>query len=266
MRVARVLDAHLTEHLPDDDLDVLVVDLHALRPVHVLHLRHEVGLGLGGAVPRAPPGAGHVHALAHRHALVQRRGRAVGRHPQVPHLHAVLAAHLDLVGTGALVGAACRDRGHGPRDAQVDARLRLEDVAGEGRAVGQQVTGLHPRAVRQVAADLRALQHLIGDRRTDRLLLPAHLDAHRRLQRDDRPAGTRLVIVDVDPAVMRRHVGEGLRLAGLEELDDSREALRDVRAGDAAGVEGAHGQLRAGLADRLRGDDAHRVAGLAHLA
>jgi hypothetical protein len=28
--VARVLDAHLLQHLPDDQLDVLVVDLHAL--------------------------------------------------------------------------------------------------------------------------------------------------------------------------------------------------------------------------------------------
>jgi hypothetical protein len=28
--VAGVLDAHLLQHLPDDQLDVLVVDLHAL--------------------------------------------------------------------------------------------------------------------------------------------------------------------------------------------------------------------------------------------
>ena len=37
-------------------------------------------------------------------------------------------------------------------------------------------------------------------------------------------------------------------------------------AGDAAGVEGAHGQLGAGLADRLGGDDADRVAELDHRA
>ena len=37
-------------------------------------------------------------------------------------------------------------------------------------------------------------------------------------------------------------------------------------AGDAAGVERPHGQLRARLADRLGGDDAHRVADLDHLA
>ena len=58
---------------------------------------------------------------------------------------------------------------------------------------------------------------------------------------------------------------EALRLARLEQLDDARQAVRDVRAGDAAGVERPHRQLRAGLADRLRGDDADRVADLGGL-
>src|SRR6185295_9203146 len=39
-----------------------------------------------------------------------------------------------------------------------------------------------------------------------------------------------------------------------------RQAVRDVRAGDAAGVERPQRQLRARLADRLGGDDADRVA------
>src|SRR6185436_11989338 len=43
-----------------------------------------------------------------------------------------------------------------------------------------------------------------------------------------------------------------------------------ARLADAAGgtavVEGPHGELRAGLADRLRGDDAHRLAHLHHPA
>ncbi len=68
------------------------------------------------------------------------------------------------------------------------------------------------------------------------------------------------------PAVDRGDVRQGLRLARLEQLHDARQAVRDVGAGDAAGVEGAHGELRAGLADRLRGDDADRVAGLGELA
>src|SRR5512133_2127455 len=65
--VARLLDANLLQHLPDDQLDVLVVDVHALGAVDLLHLGDEVQLGLGPApdpedlrrVPRAlvPPGA-----------------------------------------------------------------------------------------------------------------------------------------------------------------------------------------------------------------
>ena len=57
-----------------------------------------------------------------------------------------------------------------------------------------------------------------------------------------------------------------LRLAGLEQLDHTRQTVRDVRAGDTAGVERTHRQLRARLADRLRGDDADRVADLSQVA
>ena len=76
---------------------------------------------------------------------------------------------------------------------------------------------------------------------------------------------TRLVgLLDRDLAVDLGDLRQALRLARLEQLDDARQALRDVRAGDAAGVERPHGQLRARLADRLRGDDADRVADLDH--
>ena len=59
-----------------------------------------------------------------------------------------------------------------------------------------------------------------------------------------------------------------LRHARLEEFLDARQTLGDVfrRAGDTAGVEGTHRQLRARLADGLRRDDAHRVADLDELA
>ena len=56
--------------------------------------------------------------------------------------------------------------------------------------------------------------------------------------------------------------GLALGDARLEELLDARQALRDVLAGDAAGVERSHGQLRARLADRLGGDDPDRLAEL----
>src|SRR5213078_120505 len=44
LRGTRVDDRDPLEHLPDDDLDVLVVDLHALRPVHLLDLMGQVDL------------------------------------------------------------------------------------------------------------------------------------------------------------------------------------------------------------------------------
>ena len=47
---------------------------------------------------------------------------------------------------------------------------------------------------------------------------------------------------------------------------DTRQTVRDVLTGDAAGVEGTHGQLGAGLADRLGGDDADRLADVDQLA
>ena len=40
--LARVQHLGLAQHLADDHLDVLVVDLHTLQPVHVLDLAHQV--------------------------------------------------------------------------------------------------------------------------------------------------------------------------------------------------------------------------------
>ena len=65
---------------------------------------------------------------------------------------------------------------------------------------------------------------------------------------------------DLDDAVDVADLGLALGHAGLEQLLDARQAGGDVQAGDAAGVERPHGQLRAGLADRLRGDDADGLA------
>ena len=46
VRVADVADLELAEHLADDHADVLVVDVHALEPVHLLDLVHEPALEL----------------------------------------------------------------------------------------------------------------------------------------------------------------------------------------------------------------------------
>ena len=70
----------------------------------------------------------------------------------------------------------------------------------------------------------------------------------------------------LDGAVDLGHDRLALRDARLEQLLDARQALGDVLAGDAAGVEGPHRQLRARLADRLRRDDADRLADLDQVA
>ena len=82
---------------------------------------------------------------------------------------------------------------------------------------------------------------------------------------DDDRAGL-VGVLDRDHAADLGDLRQALRLARLEQLHDARQAVRDVRAGDAAGVERPHGQLRAGLADRLGGDDADRVADHGRLA
>src|SRR5919204_309116 len=75
-----------------------------------------------------------------------------------------------------------------------------------------------------------------------------------------------LLADDLELAVDLGDDGLALRDASLEQLFHAGQALGDVHAGDAAGVERAHGQLRARLADRLRCDDAHRLADLDQLA
>jgi len=79
--------------------------------------------------------------------------------------------------------------------------------------------------------------------------------------------GARLVgVLDRDLPGGLRDLGQTLGLACLEELDHARQAVRDVRASDAAGVEGAHRELCPGLPDRLRRDDADRIADLGQVA
>ena len=53
---------------------------------------------------------------------------------------------------------------------------------------------------------------------------------------------------------------DSLSGAGLEELDHTRQAVRDVLTGDTAGVERTHGQLCSRLTDRLCSDNADSFA------
>ena len=75
-----------------------------------------------------------------------------------------------------------------------------------------------------------------------------------------------LVLTDADDAGALGDDRRALGRTGLEELDDAGQTVRDVLTGDTAGVEGPHGELRAGLADGLGGDDADRLALVDELA
>src|SRR5918996_210392 len=77
----------------------------------------------------------------------------------------------------------------------------------------------------------------------------------RRVLSAENPALALLVLAEADDAGALGHDGRALGLAGLEQLDDTRQTVGDVLAGDAAGVECPHGELRTGLADRLGSDD-----------
>src|SRR5580765_4150895 len=178
--VAVVLDPDLLQHLPDDQLDVLVVDLDALRLVDLLHLADEVQLGLRIA-------------------------------------------------------------------------LQAQEVGGVERSLVQRIARLDVLALRD------AEPRPAGDEDREVVLLVTGVS-------DDCDPQLALGLLEGDGA---RDLGErrgALRVARLEDLDDARQAVRDVGAGDAARVERPHRELRARLADRLRGDDPDRVPDLRQLA
>ena len=109
--VARLVDAHLAEHLPDDDLDVLVVDGDALAPVDLLDLLHQVALD---------------GVLAPGVEVLLRVDRAIGDGVARPDLRAVVDEDLGVVGDEVLA----LDDVLGADD---EAVLRLDEEAGDRR-------------------------------------------------------------------------------------------------------------------------------------
>ena len=134
-RVAGVDDSHLLHHLADDDLDVLVVDLHALDPVHFLDFVHEVFLHradaldpqdvmrVDGAVGEALAGTDDV-VLLDQDVLAE-------RDRILPHVLPVVARDDDLA-RSALLGA----EPDGAVDLRDDCRIvrapRLEELGDPG--------------------------------------------------------------------------------------------------------------------------------------
>src|SRR5699024_110779 len=123
-----------------------------------------------------------------------------------------------------------------------------------GAEDAQNLLRIH-RALGELLADLDVVavgdqqRHALGDGVRDRV---------RAVVRRDRDLALLVVLLDLDTTRElgdRREAGRG---AGLEQLLHTRQTVRDVAvgAGHTTGVEGTHGQLGAGLTDRLGRDDA----------
>src|SRR5487761_433873 len=239
--VARRVDADLSHHLANYHLDVLVIDIDALAAVDLLDLVHEEGLD---------------RLLAQDVQQLLRRDGALGYllarlDDDLLAVAAVeLWANADLVRDGVLanlfVDGADSDLLGGDRD--------LAGVAGAGTValgVAGQLLALH-YVVFALDQDL----HLGVDRVRDLdLLFGGHAPLARTLRADD-------LELPVDLRDDRLALGD----TSLEQLLHAGQTLGDVHAGLSAGVERSHGQLGARLADRLRGDDAHRFTDLDDLA
>ncbi|CVM13872.1 Uncharacterised protein [Streptococcus pneumoniae] len=134
----------------------------------------------------------------------------------------------------------------GPRAEHAQDLLRVHGAGHELRA--------HRHVLAVGHEDARTAQHRVGD------LLGA-------VVRREQQAHGRLGVLDGHAAGDLGDRGHALRGAGLEELLDAGQTLRDVVGrGHTAGVERAHGELGARLTDRLGRDDADGLADVHQLA
>ena len=197
--VAAIGDLDLLQHLPDDHLDVLVVDRHALQPIDLLDLVHQVGGQLLDALDRKDVVRGRVavhdevadlhhvavlqvDVLALRDQVLDRLGTIVRGQRQAT-LVLVVAAELDRAGL-------LRDDGRILRTTRLEqlrhARQTARDVAGLGALggdTGEHVAGLDLRA-RIGREDRVDRQQVAGVAATGELgdLAVLALDDHRRTQ------------------------------------------------------------------------------------
>src|SRR5207245_1294799 len=166
----RTLDPHLLHHLPHYHADVLVVDLHALEPVHLLHLVQQILLHRPRAldpqdVVRVHGSHGEAVARAHPVALMDPQVLAGGHLVQLR--LAFLGVDVDLALAALDVAEAHHavDLGDGGRvlrppgfEQLSHARQAARDVArlvGLARDLGQHQPRVHLLAV--LDRELRAL-------------------------------------------------------------------------------------------------------------
>src|SRR6185295_12346973 len=219
-RLARVRDLHAPEHLPNDHLDVLVVDLHALQTVDVLYLVDDVAgelfhaeqpqdvLRVGRTVD---DGFALVHDLSFGDddVLLLRDELFVDLAFRIGDLQAHLALGLLAERDGA---------GHLGERALVLGRARLEQLGDPRQAAGD-VAGLLP-------FDRDARHHLAGSE----VLAVADLDQRANREGDrHRVVGAgdlHLVAVAVEELDLR--TDDLGRAASLRVDDDQRRQARDL--------------------------------------
>src|SRR5579883_3342580 len=239
LRIARLLHLDTAQHLPDDDLNVLIIDVHTGIAVHPLHLFDKVKLHGFAALDAQ-------HLL--RVALAGRDGHT-GLN-LLPRIDCDVARRRNRV--GALVALLRADGQHAigvdnglTRGTRMHRHRLAAILRGHQR---DDLIGLYRLAI--LHQDRTALRQGIlvkdvGDRD----------HAHAAL------AGI-LILDDLHHTVDLADLRLILWHARLEQFFDARQALRDValRARDTTRMEGTHRQLRARLTDGLRRDDADRAA------
>src|SRR5439155_1740598 len=259
LRVADLFDPDASEHLADDDLDVLVVDRDALEAVDLLHLVHEVALQL---------------AVAEHRQVVVRVGRPVHERLACPHTVAlvdadVLAPRDQVLTRLAVVGA--------DHDLALALRILDDDLAGEARDLVELLP--HGHALEDLLV-LDPARELGEDRIRERVPLDenrARLDPLVGLDLDLGTVDHRVALplpaalvghADLTVAVGRDQVAVTVHDRTQVVVLDQARALRLVlgRLDDAArrpaDGEGPHRELRARFADGLGRDNTHRLAEL----
>src|ERR1700730_1983397 len=207
---ADLLDAHAPQHLAHDDLDVLIVDGHALQTINFLHLVHEIALKL---------------AIAEDGQVVVRIRRAV--HQRLARLDPVafvdrdVLAARDQVLLGLPIVGTDDDLAHALDEAgELNRAVDLGDDCLLLRLACLEQLG-HPR---QTAGDVLRLGRLARDLRDDVGLVHLHavgaeqVGTHRQHVASPRLSG-RLAVRRVVPAARRLDRHPGLKLA-LLVLDD----------------------------------------------
>src|SRR5690606_24138755 len=187
--VARVRDAHLLQHLPDDDTDVLVVDLHALEAVDLLDLVEQVLLHRTGTLD--PQDVVRIHRPL---------AEAVAGADLVTLVHAQVLPDRDFV--NALRSLLRHDDDLALAATDLAEADRAVDLRDDGRILGTaRLEELrHPRQTARDVAGLVDLAADLGERLPglDRLAIP---DDQLRAHRDDELTQLLAVLLDLDHRV-----------------------------------------------------------------